>query len=162
MSEQPTLDLPLAGTIADVRDRLAAENPKWGNRPTFHCACCGQAYPKGEWRCCGPPGGMTSANWMTMWHDECPNGDPTAAGKGKARCPYHCGCERLVGGNLPLPRRHLHPKELAALVEELRQAASTGKRTSSLPADDISFDPEELEREPPPRLLQESEWPPDA
>lgn len=144
MGKQETLNLPLAGTVADVRDKLAADNPNWGDRPTLTCTCCGERYRRKEWKCCAPQGGMASVNWFELWHEDCPTAD-AAEGTGKRKCPRHCRCERVTpSGNLPLPRANLTPADVKDLVEELKVAAESGVRSSSLPVD--------------PKFL-ESEWP---
>jgi hypothetical protein len=90
--KQQALALPLAGTVADVRDRLAAQNPSWGNRPIYTCYCCGEKYRKGEWECCAAPTGMGHAAWLEQWHANCPH-PIEPVGPGLYRCPRHCGCQ---------------------------------------------------------------------
>lgn len=134
MPKQQSLNLPLAGQVADVRDKLAAANPAWGDRPTFRCFCCGDRYRRGEWKCCAPPNGQNPQAWMSTWHLDCPTAD-SAEGAGKRKCPRHCRCEKLdARGNLPIPRAAgITPANVRALVEDLRQPSAA--RTSSLPMD---------------------------
>jgi hypothetical protein len=132
MSKQQTLNLPLAGQIADVRDKLAADNPKWGNRPTLTCACCGERYRRGEWKCCAPQGGMASAIWFRQWHHDCPTAD-AAEGPGKRKCPKHCRCPRQPDGNL-VAAAPLTIEETKVAVEKIRHPSP--ERTASLPVDE--------------------------
>lgn len=142
--KQESLNLPLAGQVADVRDKLAADNPAWGNRRTFRCFCCGAAYRRGEWKCCAPPNGQNAQEWLKSWHLDCPSAD-AAEGSGKRKCPRHCRCERLdARGNLPIPRAAaITPSTVKELVKELRDPNPA--RTSSLPMDAAT---EELLRDP--------------
>lgn len=145
--KQDTLDLPLAGSVADVRDKLEAENPKLANRPTLTCACCGTRYRRGEWKCCAPAGGMSSHNWSLAWHDGCPTAD-AADGPGKRKCPRHCRCPRKPDGNLiPAALVDLTPAEAKEAIDTLRHRTPSAARTSSLPVD-----PKDL-------AFCESEWP---
>lgn len=134
--KQAGLDLPLAGTVADVRDRLKAADPAWSSRKTLTCFCCGEKYLQGQWKCCAPRGGQTSANWMQEWHENCPTGEGPQTPANR-RCPRHCRCERVTkGGNLPLPRAPMTPAAAKQFAIRLRDAADTGARRSSLPAEE--------------------------
>lgn len=134
MAEQGYLDLPLAGALADLKERLASENPAWGNRPVYTCACCGERYPRGSWKCCAPPGGMSAAKWSARWHDGCPTAD-AAEGPGKRKCPHHCRCTRTPAGVL-VPVVPTSIRETKAVIAHLKAKADSGARTSSLPVDE--------------------------
>jgi hypothetical protein len=115
--------------IAEVRRHLEAANPSWGNRQALTCACCGQRYPRGQWTCCAPPGGMSMANWLPRWCEHCPTAG-AAKGPGQRRCPHHCGCHREPENNLPFD-----PSEpVAQVIDRARQPKTA--RTSSLPMED--------------------------
>jgi hypothetical protein len=55
-----------------------------GQRRELRCMCCKTRYRRGEFRCCAPPNGMASRNWLAMG---CP--DPP---KGCGKCAKHCVC----------------------------------------------------------------------
>lgn len=147
--KQAGLDLPLAGTVADVRDRLRAEDPVLSAKRTLTCFCCGEKYLQGQWKCCAPRGGQATANWLQEWHDNCPTGEGPQTSTNR-RCPRHCRCERVTaGGNLPLPRAKMTPAAAKQFAIRLREAADSGVRSSSLPgeaadedAPDNQVDPE--------------------
>jgi len=140
MSEQQSLALPLAGAIADLRDKLAKEgHPVAGE---IVCACCGTRYRRGQWKCCAPNG---QQGWFQKWHEGCPSAD-AAEGPGKRKCPRHCRCKRDINGVIleePVPAA---TKEQ---IDALRSRPPSPKRTSSLP-----MDPKDL-KDP----FLESEWP---
>lgn len=58
-------------------------------QPTLRCMCCKTRYIRGSFRCCAPPGGMASHNWLAM---SCPM--PANGGCGK--CAKHCECPNKV------------------------------------------------------------------
>jgi hypothetical protein len=167
MSEQQRLTLGLAGVIADLRDKLAREDaakaardPHAGLRRAMsgmlRCACCGQPYPRGQWRCCAAPNGMKWENWRALWCDDCPNPNlEEEVPSGKSRCPRHCGCERTVAGNLPIPRtKRITKADVDALRAELLAASPAAKGQSNLPV--TPADVAEAEHDP---EFLKSEWP---
>lgn len=136
MPKQEPLNLPLAGTVADVRDKLAAAEQSHKNAILIRCFCCGERYVRGAWKCCAPPNGQKWAAWSRQWHEDCPTAE-MAEGAGKRKCPRHCRCERQLDGkgNLPLPRAAgITPTNVKDLVEVLRRPNPA--RTSSLPVDE--------------------------
>lgn len=151
MSDQQSLGLGLAGPLADLRDKLAEENPKWGNRKVLTCYCCGAVYPKGSWKCCAPGGGQSAANWLASWHEHCPTAEVHGPTRETPRtCPRHCRCPRDVKNGLPIPapkRPGQDPSiaETKAIVTHLKAGAESGRRLSPPVAPDDPF--------------LESEWP---
>lgn len=49
--KQETLDLPLAGVVADLRDKMAAAR----SGAMLTCYKCGGKYQRGRWCCAGTP-----------------------------------------------------------------------------------------------------------
>jgi hypothetical protein len=128
--KQEGLELPLAGTVADVRDRLEQENPKWANRPTYTCMCCGARYRRREWKCCNPPGGMSAQVWLSRHHRDCTTAENP--GPGNSRCPHHCRCQLYRDNNLPIPPLPAEPTiaQTKAVVDQVRAGAASGRRST--------------------------------
>jgi hypothetical protein len=158
---QPGLDLPLAGTVADVRDKLeaqAAAAPGFVAARVFTCFCCGEKYRRGEWRCCAPIGGMNPQAWMAKAHRACPTS--LVQGPGDTRCAKHCRCPRTAENNLlppqVVPGQAPSIPVTKAIVEEIRVEAASGRRSTPPMAADDPFMVSEL---PPPREGAKKLWP---
>jgi hypothetical protein len=63
-----------------IREALRQKPPQ-----VLHCQCCGEPYERGRFRCCAPPKGMASQNWLARFCK------PISRG-GCGRCPMHCRC----------------------------------------------------------------------
>lgn len=125
-------------------------------RPILTCACCGEKYVKGHWKCCAPPGGQTAARYLELWHQDCPTS--FSFGPGKRRCPRHCGCARLADGRLTPEAKQLSIEETKAAVNELRRGALSGRRTSSLPAEEEDPEPRKTSSSTEEALFDGSDW----
>jgi hypothetical protein len=90
---------------------------KWEGQE-LTCMCCRARYQRGKFRCCAPPNGMASHEWLSLTCPMAPNGC--------GRCALHCQCpnkaERFKEGPLVgIARKFLaeHPH----IAQQLKGAA---------------------------------------
>jgi hypothetical protein len=58
---------------------------------TLMCYCCGEAYERGQYRCCAPPKNMSSHAWLARHCKQCVPNNPHGS---RSHCPRHCTCPK--------------------------------------------------------------------
>ena len=74
---------------------------------TYRCRCCGDAYVRGQFKCCAPQSGMASHRWLELACKKLEDG-------GCGKCFRHCTCPdknlRLGKGPLADEARRMYQR----------------------------------------------------